>query len=294
MAPPSHLHLGRARQCDIRSWQKQGIRPKVTLEGPVSQSDDYSPMFSNTNRLRYDVPVDTAARQWWRDNFLARHGLTPEAVGDALSRSWPGDRRMVVTQFDGVSQRFSIRVEGAFGDGNFWFHARTLDLSGPVVNADRMFTSEGRRSQGHGRKFMGDLATFARSIGVFVIRLDAEHIGRYAWLRVGFVPDRGSWARLKVDLMHRLAIALPNLGERRYLDVLGMIQSSSPERARELASLDDAVDSRELFAENGRPEKVPLGRALFLEIGSAWSGELDLADARTRQLLDLYVGDDGG
>ena len=63
-------------------------------------------------------------------------------------------------------------------------------------------------------------------------------------------------------------MALPELGERRYLDILAMIQNPSPERARDLASLGDAVDSRELFASDGKPEKVPLGRALFLELGS--------------------------
>lgn len=258
--------------------------------GDDDQTNDR--IFADGNRLHYDVPVDPVARQWWRDHFLARYGLTPEDVGDALSRSWPGDKRMIVTQFDGEAQRFSIRVEGTFGDGDFWFHARTLDLSGPVINADRMFISEGRRSQRHGRRFMGDLVRFARLIGVSTIRLDAEHIGRYAWLRVGFVPDRGSWIRLKIELSHRLAVALPDLGERRYLDVLAMIQSPSPERARELASLGDAVNSRELFAPDGKPEKVPLGRALFLEIGSGWSGELDLADPGTQSVIEQYTGAD--
>ena len=258
-------------------------------EGDGGQRFD-NRIFTDGNRIRFETIVDQAAQQWWHDRFVAHHGLTPEDVGDALSASWPGEKRMSVTQFDGRTERFSIRVEGAFGDGDFWFHARTLDLSGPVINADRMFISEGRRSQGHGRRFMGDLVRFADLIGVSTIRLDAEHIGRYAWLRVGFVPDRGSWGRLKIELTHRLAMALPNLGERRYLDVLAIIRSPSPDSARELASLTDPVDSLELFTEGGKPEKVPLGRALFLEVGSNWSGELDLADPPTRQVMELYIG----
>ncbi len=262
--------------------------------GAVTEDDGSSRVgdriYADGNRIRFEAVVDPTARQWWHDRFVAQFGLTPEGVGDALSASWPGEKRMTVTQFDGRTERFSIRVEGAFGDGDFWFHARTLDLSGSVINADRMFISEGRRSQGHGRRFMGDLVRFADLIGVSTIRLDAEHIGRYAWLRVGFVPDRGSWGRLKIELTHRLAMALPNLGERRYLDILAIIQTASPESARELASLTDPVDSLELFTEDGKPEKVPLGRALFLEIGSNWSGELDLADLRTRQVIELYIG----
>jgi hypothetical protein len=87
-------------------------------------------------------------------------------------------------------------------------------------------------------------------------------------------------------------MALPDLGERRYLDILGMIQSPTPERARDLASLTDPVDSRELFTEDGRPEKVPLGRALFLEMGSNWSGELDLSDPDTVIVIKHYIGAD--
>jgi hypothetical protein len=155
-----------------------------------------------------------------------------------------------------------------------------------------MFISEGQRSHRHGRRFMGDLVRFARSIDIFCIRLDAEHIGRYAWLRVGFVPDRGSWSRLKVELTHRLTLALPDLGERRYLDILGMIRSPAPERARDLASLTDPVASNELFREDGKPEIVPLGRALFLEIRSNWSGELDLADSDTLLVIERYIDSD--
>jgi GNAT superfamily N-acetyltransferase len=258
----------------------------------MSRDGDDDRIFADSNRLLFDVPVDDAGERWRRQNFLVPFGLTPEDVGDALSRSRDGEKRMVVTQCDVVAERFSIRVEGAFGDGDFWFHARTLDLTGPVINADRMFISEGRQSQRHGRRFMGELVRFADTIGISVIRLDAEQIGRYAWLRVGYVPDRGSWMRLKVELTHRLAVALPDLGERRYLEGFGMIQSPTAETARDLASLSDAVGSRELFADDGRPEKVPLGRALILEIGSNWSGELDLADAGTRHVMELYIGDE--
>ena len=246
-------------------------------------------VFADSNRLRFEMRVDEIARQWWRTRFLDPFGLTPEDVGDALSRSWSGDKRMTVTQFDGETERFSIRVDGAFGDGDFWFHARTLDLSGPVINADRLFISEGRRGQRHGRRFMGDLIQFAQRIGIATLRLDAEHIGRYAWLRVGFVPDRGSWLRLRIEPTHRLAMALPDLGERRYLEVLAMIRSAGPEGARDLAALTEAVDSNELFGADGRPEKVPLGRALFLETGSNWSGEADLTDGATLAVIEHYI-----
>lgn len=250
-------------------------------------------VFRDGNRIRFEAPVDEAAKDWWRRRFLHGLGLTPEDVGDLLSRSWAGEKRMTVTQFDGVAERFSLRVEGSFGDGDFWFHSRTLDMHGAVINADRMFISASRRGQGLGRRFMRDLLDFARKVGISKVRLDAEQIGRYAWLRVGFVPDRGSWGRLKVELTQRLAAALPDIGNDRFLELLAVVQRPDPEAARELAGLRDPVSSVELWETDGRASKIPLGRALFLEVGSNWSGELDLDDRTTLGLVDSYVsGDD--
>jgi len=246
-------------------------------------------MFEDTNRIAFETPVDAAGRAWWLEAFFDRFGLTPEDVGDRLSRSWVGDKRIVVTVLDGHARRVSLRIHGAFGEGDFWLQERTLDLRGAVINADRMFVSERRRGEGVGRRFMRDLVELARMIDIPVIRLDAEQIGRYAWLRVGFVPDRGSWNRLSVELVHRLSAALGDLGQDRFHAVLQMIRSPHPETARELAALEDKVASLELFGADGRPEPVPLGRALFLEIGSNWSGELRLADPASRATLDSYL-----
>jgi GNAT superfamily N-acetyltransferase len=248
-------------------------------------------MFQNGNRIAFETPVNAEDKAWWLEAFFKKHGLTPEDVGDRLSNSWSGEKSIVVTVLDGHARRASFRVQGAFGDGDFWLHERTLDMRGVVINADRMFVSEGRRGEGFGRRFMGDLVEFARLVDIPVIRLDAEQIGRYAWLRVGFVPDRGSWNRLSVELTHRLSAALGDLGQDRFNEILQMIRSPHPETARELAALEDEVASLELFNADGRPEMVTLGRALFLEIGSNWSGELRVADPGTQRIMDVYLGD---
>ena len=92
-------------------------------------------MFEDTNRLRFDVPLDDVSRQWWIERFAEPFGLTPEDVGDLLSRSWTQEKSMRVTELDGRHERFSITVDGRFGGGDFWFHARTLDLRGGFLNA---------------------------------------------------------------------------------------------------------------------------------------------------------------
>lgn len=248
-----------------------------------------SAYFADNNRIRFDVPIDDRAKAWWTERFDEPFGLSPEDVGDLLSKSWTADKQMVVTELDGVSQRFAVRVEGTWGREEFWFHARTLDLHGSLANADRMFISEEHRGQGFGRRFMGDLIETARLLGLSRIALDAEHIGRYAWLRVGFLPDRGSWRTMSIELQHRLTAALPDLGTDRFLKILAIARSPNRTAARELAALTDAVSSREMFKPDGTAKQVALGRALFLEVGSNWSGDLDLSDETSMLLADSYI-----
>ena len=248
-----------------------------------------SRMFSDSNRIRFEAAVDDVSAEWWRRRFEEPFGLLPEDVGDLLSKSWQGDKRMVVTALDGRAERFSIRVEGAWGPEEFWFHARTLDLHGAVANADRMFVFPAREGQGQGRRFMGDLVAVARLLGLARITLYAEYVGRYVWLRAGFLPDRGSWRTMQVELQQRLAAAIPDIGDLRFLELLRLARSPDRVAARELAALADRVTSQELFGSDGCGMPVPLGRALFLEIGSGWSGELDLSDEDSMAVADAYL-----
>lgn len=246
--------------------------------------------FETGNSIRFEIEVDEAGRDWWRENFLDTLDLTPEGVGEALSASWAGERRMTVTELDGRRKRFAIRVDGRFGDGDFWFHARTVDLQGSFVNADRMFVSPDKQGDGIGRAFMKDLVTFCKAIKVREIRLDAEHVGRYAWLRAGFCPDRGSWSILRMELLQRLMAALPDLGQPRFMEIMSMINSKDPGQARKIAALRDPVKSLELLDETGAGRSVPLGRAMFLEIGSGWSGAMDFDEEDTKAVVKSYLG----
>ena len=255
----------------------------------ASDGKHRSRMFSDTNRIRFEAAMDETSADWWRRRFEEPFGLSPEDVGDLLSKSWEGDKRMVVTALDGRAERFSIRVEGAWGPEEFWFHARPLDLHGSAANADRTFVSPARQGHGQGRRFMGDLVSTARVLGLSRITLDAEHVGRYVWLRAGFLPDRGSWRTMQAELQQRLAAAIPDIGERRFLELLGLARSPDRVAARELAALADEVMSRELFGPDSRGAPVPLGRALCLEIGSGWSGELDLLDEALMAVADGYL-----
>jgi len=244
--------------------------------------------FRSTNRIRFDVAVDEAAEAWWRSEFK---DLTPEGVGDLLSASWGGDKQMAVTELDPVRGRFGIQVTGIWTAGDFWFHHRTMDMSGKIATAEKMVLPLGRQREGTGRALMGDLIRTAEQLGLDRIRLDAEDVGRYVWLRIGFVPDRGSWRAMQVDLKARASDMLPHLGSKRFLEILNMIADGNPEVARDLASMKDPVPSRERWLSDGSADLVPLGRALFLETGARWSGELDLRDPVSVALAQAYVSE---
>jgi hypothetical protein len=245
-------------------------------------------IFASTNRVRFEMAVDASGADWWHLEF---GDLSPEGVGDMLSASWGGDKQMTVTEFDPIHGRFGIKVVGTWTSGDFWFHHRTLDMTGKIATAEKMAIPLGRQGAGTGRKLMGDLIRTARHLKLDRIRLDADEVGRYVWLRIGFVPDRGSWRAMQVDLKARASDMLSHLGTQRFLEILALITNANPEAARDLASMRDPVPSRERWRSDGTPDLVPLGRALFLESGARWSGELDLGDPVSMALADAYVSD---
>lgn len=245
-------------------------------------------MFSSSNRIRFAVEVGEAARGWWMESIFEPFGLTPEGLGDRLSASWAGDKRMEVTELDGSSRRFAISVSGEFGSGQLWLVERTLDFKGSFLNADRMFVDPARQQEGIGRRFMADAVAIARELGLDTIRLEADSIGKYVWLRCGFVPDRGSWLAMKPFLIQRIVEARDDLGPRRFAEVLTLADNPAPVAARELAALDDPVRSRQILEDGRRNVEIPLGRAIFIEAAPIWSGSFDLADPVSLAVLDEY------
>lgn len=246
-------------------------------------------MFESTNRLRFLVPLGDIDRNWWLSDVFDPFGLTPENVGDRLSASWAGDRRMEVTELNGSSRRFAVSIVGEFASGQAWLLERTLDFKGSFLNADRMFVEPDRQRGGIGRRFMADAVRLAGQLGLRTIRLEADNIGRYVWLRCGFLPDRGSWMSMKPSVIQRIVEARDELGSKRFAEILAIADSPAPLAARELAALDDPVLSRSLYDASVRPVKVPLGKAIFIEAAPIWSGSMDLADQPSLAVLQEYV-----
>ena len=251
-------------------------------------------MFDPNNRLAFDRPVDPAARAWWLARFFEPHGLTPEGMGDLLMRSVTQEKLTRYDFIDGIGQAFRIRVEGRFVDGSqIWFVERTLSLAGGVFDADEMLIPDGDARFGRGRRLMLDLIRLAEQLGVERIKVQARRVGRYAWLRMGFVPDEGSWRDMRGTLIRELFRFERELGAAKVAALLRQIGTGKPDIAGVLAALTDPVPSIALI-DHGRPVIVPLGKALFIDAVADWSGEFEvhgegriaLAEASVRSIAD--------
>ena len=245
-------------------------------------------MFRDGNRIRFERPVDATGQRWWRDAFYDPHGLTPEGMADRLTRSIVDEKFTIYRYIDGLAHTFALRVEGRLqGSASMWFVERSLDLDGDLFNADQMFIPNDAAQIGHGRRLMGDLLDTALLLGISTIGIEAERIGRYAWLRAGFLPDRGSWRNIQLEAFRFTQRHLPLLTGAS--ELMAALASGGPTMARSLAWMQQPVPSRELYNQFGQPEMVPFGKAFFLEASPNWTGQFKF-DPESIGMAQTYIG----
>ena len=236
-------------------------------------------MFADGNRIRFERPVDEKARAWWLEDIYDKRGLTPEDVGDLVTRSIQTEKSIIYRRIDGGAQEFALRVEGRLQDaGELWFVDRTISISGALFNADEMFVPDRNQMGSIGSGLMADLIETGKLLEANRIMISAQKIGRYAWLRMGFKPDEGSWRAMKGPLASWLSDVRLELGDPRIMDLTMQIMNGRPDTAVTLANLRDLVPSRYLKDDTKKPAKVPLGRRFFLEQAGDWTGEFDLTN----------------
>ena len=132
---------------------------------------------------------------------------------------------------------------------------------------------------------MGDLIEMALRMRIERIDIEAQDIGRYAWIRAGFLPDKTGWRyRIRPDVRERLAKARSYMSEEDYRYCEMTLDSDDPRTVREIASWETPVPSKER-SERGDAIMRPLGRVLLLEILADWCGSFDLRDPVS---LEIY------
>src|ERR1700730_15071007 len=191
-------------------------------------------MFQDSNRLRFESPVSEASQKWWLEAFYEPFGLTPEGMADLITKSAPGEKSSAYHYIDASREAFSLRVDGDFpGTREFWYAYRELDLKGGAFNAEGLEISPGMHGEGYGRAIMGDLIDARRLMGIEKIRLRAEDIGIYVWLKMGFLPTSEAWREMRREAFDFILLHRPLLEKDRDVTaLLTQVMAGGPNMAR--------------------------------------------------------------
>ncbi|MDG9697881.1 hypothetical protein QC281_48410, partial [Streptomyces sp. DH17] len=132
---------------------------------------------------------------------------------------------------------YVVRLKGFPSDsGEAWWTQRKLDLSGPLFEAQRMLIPSVDRQKGKGRMLMADLIDTAGRMGINTITIEAQDIGRYAWARFGFVPDRTAWMRnVRTEAGRRLKMAAAEISPASMRSYREVLDGEQPKLIREVA-----------------------------------------------------------
>jgi len=245
--------------------------------------------FQDNNLITFAPSWTEEQQDWWHERMFEPFGIYPEELGEMLSASAPGAKAITMRNLSIANDSFEIEVRGEIGEtGRIWFHERGLDLQGAFFEARKMMIPPPDQGKGMGRLLMADLVDTALRLNIRRINIEAEKVGRYAWVNLGFLPERDSWNRIQVDIRRRLKMA-NRLSAEKMAAYLEVVDSSDVKAIREVASWRDMVDSHVEYDERGLPASVPLGPALLLEGQTDWYGELDLENSQSMKIFHDYV-----
>ncbi|WP_416355818.1 GNAT family N-acetyltransferase [Aureimonas phyllosphaerae] len=259
---------------------------------PIGDEDRrmQSSWFSNTNRIRFDFSPTKEIEDWWKEHMFDPHGLTPEALAERFTASWADHRQIEFKTIDPDRPEISFSVHDSSGDATVWLVDRCIDLDGKFVEALRMAVADDWQFEGIGRRLMKNAVDTGLFLGCDRIRLDADDVGRYSWVRMGFVPDRGSWRSIREACIRSLMQFSQTLGPARTQEIVMMLMSNDPKTMRLIADLKDPVEEPRLRRRGGlEPQVVPLGKAMLLGDCPIWAGEFDLRDATSLSLMEDCV-----
>src|ERR1700738_1027007 len=125
-------------------------------------------------------------------------------------------------------------------------------------------------------------------MGIEKIKLRAEDIGIYVWLKMGFLPTSEAWREMRREAFDFILLHRPLLEKDRDVTaLLTQVMAGGPSMARVLNLIDTEVPSRKIPSHFTR-KMMPFGKVFFLEVASPWNGVLDLRDAETVKAAGSY------
>lgn len=127
---------------------------------------------------------------------------------------------------------------------------------------------------GAARSVFLHLLEMAKLLGAAQMELSATKIGKYSWIKYGFLPSVNSWGMLRKSIRQRAWELVRHHSILRKVQAL--CDNAQPKTVRTIANLSDMVLTVPTYVGD---MELPLGKALLLHAHTAdWQGTLSLDD----------------
>lgn len=240
--------------------------------------------------VRFEPPISREAARWWNTRFRTglpdRLDLYPENFVDIIAKDAPGAVRACFRNLDYEAETFKVEIKGFEEDRTeIFYKAKRFEMTDAVANEGETRVAPDRQGAGIGTGLMINLIELGCAIGLERIDVDAQDIGRYVWITMGFLPDATSWRRFIVpeaEKKLRLLLALCEITMPTFKSASEILRQPDPRAIRDILLLDENVSGSRPLGNNG---DVALLSALMLQEGTDWAGSFDFNE---RAALDLF------
>ncbi|GEO99115.1 hypothetical protein GCM10007887_10280 [Methylobacterium haplocladii] len=245
--------------------------------------------FRDTDACYFHPEPTEEVAAWWNRRFYATSGIFPEDFVASLTAGTPGRTSGWFRHIDPIAESFEFDMTGVAADKTtiFFKHKRFEIASGRVGDGETRVWPDWQE-KGIGTQLMSNLVELARRIELDRIEIEAQDIGRYAWLPLGFLPERTAWTdRIVPPARRRLALArmAGHIEEDAYRHAMLTLEDTDARAIRRLMELRQLVPG---IARDGSAVDVPLFKALMLQAGTDWFGSFNLRDRDSLALFEAW------
>ena len=262
--------------------------------------EGYPGHFRNSNRITFPHELTEADARWWMNAIHPNAGVYPDELPSFLASGIPGSVSGVYRAFDSTAQVFELSLRSIDEAGvEIAFKNKRFEIGTGLVNDGETRVHPDWQEKGFGTLLMCNLIDFGRAIKARQIDIEARDIGRYAWLAMGFLPDRTAW---KEKIAPRAVAYARAAFERRLIRKVDLdriediVAEGDPRAAREIVGLKAEVEGLDRM---NRPASVKLGKKILLLEGMDWNGSFQFDDdtlsfyERYRRARDAKPGHEG-
>lgn len=209
-----------------------------------------------------------------RDSFEAKMNIPWARAEAALRRAPPNS--MLSVYPDRHSRTIMVEIRRPdLVDGTLAFVQRQQGGNW-TLNIGNIRAEE--QGQGTVRRLFPHFIQMAKGFGVVDMSLRATSVGRYSWVKFGFIPCAESWTDLSSKAKQLVKIDYRNRPDI-VQDISKICCQPNPAAIRRLAR----------YKDGDGPDATPVGKAILLDLGlPAWTGRLDVNNGHEVSLSLTY------